>query len=100
MSNTLKNLLIVLALLTVGYGAYYLYSARTSTTGQSVTDVEFQAMLTRTQAFIDRRQELDRMQVDVSIFADERFQNLEANNEPLTEVDAGRANPFAAVSGN
>lgn len=101
MSNTLRNLLIVLGLLTLGYGAYYLYTSRESTTpDQRLSDAEFQSMLNETRAFIERRQELESMQFDVSFLADERFRNLESNTEPLNEVLPGRNNPFAEVNTN
>lgn len=101
MNSTLRNLLIILGLLTIGYGAYYLYSTRTSTTpSDRLSDTELQMMLTRTQAFIERRRELDQMEMDVNFLADPRFRSLESNTEPLTEVTPGRENPFAPVNDN
>lgn len=101
MSNTLKNLLIILVLLTIGYGAYYLYTARQSTAeSPGVTDAEFQTMLSRTETFIGYRQELDQMQLDLGIFADPRFQNLQSYTRPLDGVESGRDNPFAELQNN
>ena len=98
MTSTLKNGLIILGLLTIGYAAYYFYTARESTTLDSgISDSEFQNMLLRTQAFIQLRQELNQMQIDVSFFEDTRFRSLQSFEEPLIEVEPGRANPFAEV---
>ncbi len=99
MNNTLKNLLLVLGLVTVGYVGYYLYSIRTSTTAtDSTDDAEFQAMLTRTQLFIQRSQDLNAMQVDLSVLEEDTFNSLQNNSRLLQEVDAGRNNPFAGAS--
>lgn len=101
MTSTLKNGLVILGLLTIGYAAYYFYTARESTTlDTGITDSEFQSMLLRTQAFIQLRQELNQMQLDVSFLEDSRFRSLESFEEPLVEVEAGRANPFAEVTSN
>ena len=97
MTNTLKNLLIILAVITVGYGAYYVYSMRSSTAVGETTDAEYQAMLARTQAFIARKQELDRMQLDFSVFEDPAFNTLQSYTQPVDPVQAGRSNPFAAT---
>lgn len=100
MSNTLRNLLVVLGLLTVGYAAYYLYSTRTAATPDDFSAAELQQILTRTQVFIERRQELERMPLDLQFLADERFRSLESNTAPLEVIESGRSNPFATVSGS
>ena len=96
MSKTLKNLLLVLGLITVGYAGYYLYSSRSVTAQDtSLNDVEYQAMLIRTQEFIQHRQELSTMQFNTSVFENPVFTNLQSNTKPLDDVEAGRSNPFA-----
>lgn len=101
MSNSLKNLLLILGVLTIGYGGYYLYISRGSTTlDTGATDAEYQAMLTRTQSFIQLRQELDGMQFNLNLFEDARFRTLQSYATPLKEVESGRSNPFATVGSN
>lgn len=98
MSNTLKNLLLLLGIVTIGYAAYYLYVVRNDTTlDTGATDMEYQSMITRTQSFIQIRQELDQMPLDLSLFEDPQFRTLQSYSKPLTEVEAGRSNPFAEV---
>lgn len=97
MTSTLKNLLLILAVITVGYGAYYVYSLRASTTAGETTDAEYQTMLSRTEAFIARKQELDRMQLDFSVFEDPAFNALQSYTEPVDAGQVGRSNPFAAT---
>lgn len=99
MSNTLKNLLLILGVITVGYAGYYLYTMRSATSlNLGSDDIEFQAMLTRTQAFIQRSQELEAIQVDVSVLENRTFTSLTSYTTPLAEVDSGRTNPFAETT--
>ena len=96
MSGIAKNLMIVLGLITVAFAGYYMYTQRTATvltTGTSNQVVE--DMLANTQVFIERRQALDRVTLDMSIFEDERFRSLRSFSEPLDDIPVGRANPFA-----
>jgi hypothetical protein len=101
MNSTLKNLFIILGLLTIGYAAYYVYSARQEmTTNDTLSDAQFEAMLNSTQVFIERRQSLNEMELDVNFLNDERLRNLEANQAGRIEVTAGRNNPFAETGNN
>ena len=96
MNKTLKNLLLILGLVTVGYGGYYLYSSRATTAQDTgINDFEYQAMLIRTHEFIQHRQELSTMQFNTNVFENEVFTNLQSNTRPLDDVEAGRSNPFA-----
>lgn len=99
MSNTLKNLLIILGVITISYAGYYLYTSRSFTTSSGPDDAEYQAMLTRTQAFITRSQELNQMRLDFSVFEESAFSNLQSYSLPEEDITAGRSNPFAEVSG-
>jgi len=102
MGKIITNLVIVLGLTTVGVAGYYIFIQQ----GESVLDFSsndqtMQNMLTDTQVFISRRQELDKVNLDsnVSIFDDVQFRSLRSFSSPVQERPVGRNNPFdAAVS--
>lgn len=97
----LKNLLIILGLLTVAFAGYYMYRLQGDTVlNTNSTNAEYQDVLLNTQAFIRHRQELNAVRIDsnVDLFTDERFRTLQSFSGPLDQVEAGRTNPFEAVS--
>lgn len=99
MSNTLKNLLLLLGVVTVCYAGYYLYNLRTSTTlDTGMGSAEYESMLARTQVFIQRSQELSALQLDFSVLESPTFNNLESYERPLEDINAGRSNPFAETA--
>ena len=96
-SGILKNILIILGLATVAFAGYYMYIQQGTTTLDGTSDAQFQAMLTNTQVFIERRQELDAIDLDTSIFEDRRFTTLITYTQPLEPIQTGRTNPFADI---
>ena len=99
MSNVTKNLVLVLGLCTVAFAAYYVYSGQT---GGSLSfesnDQVLQNMLSNSRLFIERRQELEAVSLDVTFFEDERFTSLSSYTRPVTEQPVGRSDPFATVA--
>jgi Tfp pilus assembly protein PilE len=93
MDVTVRNVAIVLGILTIAFGGYYLYVQKSAS---STTDTQMvQEMLAHTQVFIERSQELDRMKFDLSIFEDQRFRSLSTVSRPIKEQTSGRTDPFA-----
>lgn len=99
MSDTIKNIAIILIILTVAFGGYVFFVQ--SPSGEegdiSVNEQELQAMLAQTSVFIERSQELDQMMLDTSILEDARFRSLRTFSKPLREEPIGRPDPFAPV---
>jgi hypothetical protein len=98
MNSKLKNILIVLGLVTVGFAGYYMYVLRGETTlslGDSTGGYE--SVLNRTQIFIEHSRELSAVTLEMSLFEDSRFYGLQSNSRPLQELESGRSNPFAPV---
>lgn len=96
MGKTATNLVIVLGLITVAFAGYYMYTQQaTNGIGFNANDETLQNMLTRTSAFTAYRQELDAVQMDMSLFEDERFRSLREFSTPIQEQPIGRPNPFA-----
>jgi hypothetical protein len=97
MSNSGKNIVTILGILTVAFAGYYFYSTQFGSDLEFTTNDEvLQNMLQSTQVFIERRQELEAVQIrdNISIFTDDRFRSLRAFSEPVTPQPVGRPNPF------
>jgi Tfp pilus assembly protein PilE len=93
MDGTVRNVAIVLGILTIAFGGYYLYVQRSvSDTGETQM---VQEMLAHTQVFIERSQELDKMKFDLAILEDQRFRSLSNFSRPIKEQTSGRTDPFA-----
>lgn len=99
MSKTSKNLITVLGLITVAVAGYYVF---TQQSGNSVTfrtnEAELQNMLANTQVFVQRRQQLEQIKLDITFFEDERFRSLRSFTQPVREQPIGRPDPFAEAA--
>jgi hypothetical protein len=96
MSSTIKNLLLVLGLLTAGFAGYLVYMERAVVSGGAATsEQELQQMLANTAVFIGYSQELQAISLDTSLFEDKRFRSLTLYTAPVSEEPAGRSNPFS-----
>jgi len=99
MSGTAKNLIVILGLASVAFAAYYLYLQQSESTLNTATgDESLNSMLTKTQVFINRRQALDKIVIDSSLFEDERFRSLHTFTKPLADIPVGRQDPFAETN--
>lgn len=101
MGKTATNLAIVLGLITVAFAGYYMYTQQASTGALSFNDNQqtMQNMLNNTRVFIQHRQTLDNVKMDIGFFEDERFQSLRSFSTPIIEQPIGRPDPFAPVAG-
>ncbi len=98
MSSLLKKLVIALGIaLLLGVVYYFtLGSVKTDPTlgefSMSTSEVSI-----RTQKIIEDTKIIDTYKLDVSVFDDNRFNNLNVYSVTLTDVATGRSNPFAPV---
>lgn len=98
MSNVTKNLVLILGLLIVGFAGYYIYTQQgSSALSFRSNDQVLQNMLSNTQVFIQRRQELEKVELNVSFFEDPRFVGLRSFSKPIQEQPIGRPDPFAEI---
>jgi hypothetical protein len=97
MESSAKNTLTVLIVLSVAFLGYYFYTQQVST---APNDEAVKSMLTNTEVFIGRSQELDRIALDMSILEDTRFKTLRSFTKPVNDKPVGRPDPFAPVGGN
>ena len=95
MSNTAKNLVIILGFITIAFAGYFMFMQQSATTLHFDTSEEvLQNMLSNSQLFIERRRELEAIELDLQFFTDDRLLSLQSVNEPLVEQPVGRENPF------
>jgi hypothetical protein len=96
MSGTAKNLIVILGLASIAFAGYFLYLQQSATTlNTGVGEESLEGMLMKTQVFIARRQALDKVVIDPSLFKDERFTSLHTFTKPLADMPVGRKDPFA-----
>jgi hypothetical protein len=99
MTSTTKNLLIILALVTIAFGGYFVFVQNNSTTLDTGSSTQsFETMLLNTQVFIERRQELDGISLDLSIFENPKFTSLRSFTGDIKEIPLSRPDPFADVT--
>ena len=99
MTPFLKNSLIVLGLLCVGYFGYYLYI----TQSQAVITVDgndsVSSQLTaETQEFLRRLNQLKVIELSDDLFTDPRFKSLVDYSTPILPSPVGRQNPFEEIN--
>jgi hypothetical protein len=97
MGKTATNLVTTLGLVTVVFAGYYLYKQQAAGALDLTSKNEqvMQEMLRNTQAFIGHGQTLSAVQLDISLFEDERFRSLKSYSTPILERPIGRPDPFA-----
>ena len=99
MGKTATNIAVVLGLITVAFAGYYMYTQKASTGLDFASNEQtMQAMLNNTHVFMEHRQTLDKVKLDIGFFEDERLLSLRSFSTPLEDHPIGRPNPFAAVS--
>jgi len=95
MNKTTTNLILALGVITIAFAGYYFYTQQSSGISFTQNDQTLQNMLNNTQVFIERRQTLDQVELDIGFFEDERFQSYRSYTTPIEERPVGRADPFS-----
>ncbi len=103
MSRTLKIIIVIVAIVVVGYGGYLLFSSGKA--GQSSVAVASDSSLSREESltnkqFLQLLRSLTGINLKESeIFQNPAFANLSDFSVELTPESAGRENPFAPLEG-
>lgn len=99
MGKTATTISVVLGLVTVAFAGYLVFTNQVSDSGP-VTDAQtMQNMLNNTKVFVQRRETLSAVKMNVALFEDTRFTTLHKFTIPIQEQPIGRPNPFeVAVS--
>jgi hypothetical protein len=97
MTPLTKNLLIVLGVFTVGYAGYFLYTQQSTLVldGGDSDEAVYINMLTNTDVFITRSQELSSIELTMGVLDDARFRSLRRFTDDVESQPIGRDNPFA-----
>jgi hypothetical protein len=99
MSNTAKNLLIVLGVITAAFAGYYFLIQDSSIVLRTpASERQLEQMLVQTQEFVSHREVLDSIDLDTTVLQSNEFRNLRSFSPEPGEFPAGRPNPFS-VSG-
>lgn len=94
MSTTAKNIFIALAVLTAVFAGFYMYLQYKSGDSSMGQNELIEAMVARTQVFIERRTILDSIDLQTEIFTDPVFTSYRSFSEPVIPESFGRENPF------
>lgn len=101
MSQTMKNITVALLALTLAYAGYYMYTMNDSSSlSTGGTEVLTDAMLAKTQLFIERRVILSDVKMDTTVFDDPVFNSYKGLNVKIEETEVGRDNPFSRATYN
>jgi hypothetical protein len=95
MSKTFKNLLIILSILTVAAGAYYLFSsgsALTASVTQSPANLNAQLLLA--EEFVNWQRVLEQIDIDSTVLTGDEFRSLQALVSDPELFSVGRPDPF------
>jgi hypothetical protein len=99
-NSSLKNVTTLLVIFTAAVLGYYLFVQK----DQSELSLEgggvVEGLFADVQKYTERRQQLDRIRLDTSLFTDERFRSLVGYSTEVPEQPIGRENPFDEASAN
>ena len=101
MSDTVKNILFGVMFLSVLGFAYYLYTQQ----GMAVLNINKDDDVTfklnaETASFIASLNTLERVNLQVDLFDDPRFNRLRSYQTPVPELNTGRSDPFSSIITN
>ena len=92
MSQTLQNLLILLAILVVGGLGWYMYSQQNQ---QGLVLNGASSIQADIQLYRQQQNTLRQLQMDTSLLSEANFRSLQSVSEPIPQFRQGRSNPFS-----
>lgn len=96
-NSVIKNITIVLAILTLAFLGYYLFTMKDEISWSSGEVDSTKNLLADVQKYSERRQVLNQVKLDTSLFSDERFYSLRGYPSTIPTYQEGRNNPFANI---
>jgi hypothetical protein len=97
MDGIQKNIVTILVLATVAFLGYYLFLQKDQTTLSLEGGATSQQLFVDVQKYIERRNILNAVTMDTTIFNDERFRSLKGYPTEVEPKTKGRTNPFDEV---
>lgn len=99
MSQLFKNVLIILTVIVLVAIGYYMLKERGSNSlSLNNADAISDQLLTQTQVFIERRNQLESISFDFEIFNNPNFSSLVSYSGDVPEQVVGKSNIFDTVS--
>jgi len=98
MTSIIKNIIVIGGLLALAGIGYYLFVIQGDSTLNSGGSLEAGSAEIETQAFLNRLEDLQNINISTSLFQDARFRSLTDFSTVINRVPSGRDNPF--VEGN
>lgn len=98
MGKSATNLIVLLGLVVIAFAGYYLYTRQSGSLQFRTDDLITQDMLRNTKQFIDYGETLERVNLDVSFFEDDRFRSLRSFTTSIQDRPIGRPDPFAETT--
>jgi hypothetical protein len=92
MTSKLQNAFVLIGIIGIAAIGYYLYT-QNGDISLNNAEVDNQAAA-ETAVFLQKLNELKRIQLEGSIISDERFISLIDSSKPVVPVPVGRSNPF------
>ncbi len=99
MSSSLKNIVVLLVILTFAFVGYYIF-AQSGTGSLSLAENTFvtEEMKINTQLFMERSILLDKVRIDTSVLEDKKFITYRNFTKPVIEQTPGKTNPFSNIT--
>ena len=99
MTQTLKNLLVLIAFVVLVALGYYLFTQNDSSVLSLVKSTDVSPdLLAKTSVFIARRAELEGLALDTSLFTNPSFTSLRSYTTEIPDQTTGRTNIFDAAN--
>lgn len=94
MNKTVINIVILLGLATVAFAGYFMFTQQSATELTIGDKEQLQTMLANTRVFIERREILDKVQINIGLFEDPRFNTLQSFTTEIKTSPVRESNPF------
>ena len=99
MSKIGTNIIVLLGIVTVLFGAYYFFTQEAALVLRSPeSNQQLQELLVASETFVQRSEVLDNIRLDTSILQFDVFNSLQSFSPEPEEFSVGRGNPFVPVS--
>jgi hypothetical protein len=99
MDSSLKNIVVLLIIITIGFAGYYMFVQTNVTESTDTTDNTYlkEDMYNNTQLFIEYRTKLNSVVINDLVFENPLFNSYHNFTQPINTQNVSRSNPFADV---
>ena len=95
MSKSTTNLIVILGIISIVFGGYFLFSQNTVDPLESQrSDQQLVQLVASSQLFLQRSQDLSQIELGLTIFDSPTLNSLKSFSPDTQEYPVGRSNPF------